>query len=294
MSQLRRMMIQDLRIRNYSPTTIDKYVRCVRQFAAYFGKSPDKLGVAHIRGYQVHLVEEKRLSWKYLNVNVCALRFLYKVTLQRNEVIRHIPYAKGEKKLPIVLSPEEVAKILVAPPNLKHRAILSTIYACGTRVQETSMLKVRDIDSQRMLILVARGKGRKQRYVPLAKRLLKLLREYYKTQRPEYWLFPGQKREYPITCDTIRSILRGARCATRIHKPVTPHTLRHSYATHLLEAGENMRTIQVLLGHSNLKTTSLYTHVSPQHLQKTPSPFDLLESSHDADDDRDPVDPKHS
>jgi site-specific recombinase XerD len=233
----------------------------------------------HIRGYQVFLVAEKRTSFEVLNQTVCALRFLYRVTLRREVVVDRIPYARRNKKLPVVLSREEVARLLAAISNVKHRAIVSTIYATGARLAETQRLEVSDIDSKRMVLRIAHGKGRKHRYVSLSQRLLELLREYYRSVRPCRWLFPGANLEQPLSLESIQKIVRNAATEAGLKKRVTPHTLRHSYATHLLEASVDLRTIQVLLGHTNLKTTTIYTHVSPERVQTTQSPFDLLPSA---------------
>lgn len=276
MSALRQRMIEDLRVRNYSPRTIDTYVRCVRQLAEHFSKSPDQLGPEHIRGYQVFLVEKKRVSFEVLNQTVCALRFLFRVTLRRHVVVDRIAYARRAKKLPVVLSPEEVARLLGAIPNAKHHAIVSTLYATGVRLGEVQKLGVADIDSKRMVIRIAGGKGRKHRYVSLAPGLLDLLRNYYRGARPQRWLFPGPDPDRPLSRDTIQKIVRTAARRAGLTKRVTPHVLRHSYATHLLESGVDLRTIQMLLGHGSLKTTTIYAHVSPERVQSTQSPFDRL------------------
>ena len=278
MSALRQRMIQDLRIRNYSPRTIDPYVRCVRQLAEHFSLSPDRLTPGHIRGYQVFLVETKRVSFEVLNQTVCALRFLYRVTLRREVVVDRIPYARRTKKLPVVLSRGEVDRLLAGIENVKHHAIVSTLYATGARLGEVQRLEVSDIDSKRMVLRIASGKGQKHRYVSLSPRLLDLLRAYYRSERPRRWLFPGPNLDRPLSRDTIQKIVRRAALQAGLEKRVTPHVLRHSYATHLLEAGVDLRTIQILLGHSSLKTTTVYTHVSPERVQTTQSPFDRLPS----------------
>ena len=272
-------MIEDLRIRNYSPRTIYQYVRCVRLFAEYFQESPATLSPEHIRGYQVYLIEENGASYEVFNQTVAALRFLYCVTLRGVVAVDRIPYARCNKKLPIVLSREEVARLLAAISNVKHHAILSTLYATGARVGEAQLLEVTDIDSQRMVLRIANGKGRKQRYVSLSQRLLELLRQYYKTERPRRWLFPGPNLDQPLSRDAIQRIVRNAATRASLMKRVTPHTLRHSYATHLLESGIDLRTIQALLGHTSIKTTAIYTHVSPERVQATQSPFDQLPSA---------------
>ena len=277
MSELRKRMTEDLHVRNYSESTIDQYTRVVRQIAEFYHKCPSDLTPEEIRGYQVYLRQDKKVSSEVGNQTVCALRFLYKVTLGREDaVVERIAYARRAKKLPIVLSPEEVLALLFATRSLKHRTIMSTIYACGPRLEEVRSLQVSDIDSKRMLIFIRKGKGNKQRYVSLPQKLLELLREYYKSEQPKLWLFPGQNPDRPLSGETIQKAVRRAAKVAGITKRVTPHLLRHTYATHAMEAGVDLRTLQILLGHGKLNTTSIYTHVSPEHIQKTKSPFDLL------------------
>jgi integrase/recombinase XerD len=269
-------MLEDLQLRNYSPSTIDTYIRCVANFAQHFSKSPDQLGPEHIRHYQLYLVKQRRVSWSVFNQHVCALRFFYHITLSQQWMIEHIPYPRYEKRLPIVLSQTEVAALLQAKTNLKHRAILTTLYSAGLRVSEVANLLVTDIDSQRMLIRVRQGKGRKDRFVMLSPKLLDLLRCYWKAYRPTHWLFPGDPQDRHMARNTIHTICRQAARTAGLSKPISPHLLRHSFATHLLEAGTDLRTIQILLGHRNLKTTALYIHVSTLALRSTLSPLDLL------------------
>lgn len=276
MTALRQKMIEDLQLRNYSTSTVEAYVRHVAEFAKHFGKSPDRLGPEQVHQYQLYLIRQKQVSWSYFNQAVCALRFFYQTTLKQRWMIEHLPYAKAEKKLPPVLSQTEVTAVLSAKTNLKHRAILSTIYAAGLRVSEVAHLRVADIDSKREVIRVQQGKGRKDRLVMLSPTLLNLLREYWTAYRPSSWLFPGDDLQLPITRLTIYRICQAAGKAAGITKPVTPHVLRHSFATHLLEAGTDLRTIQLLMGHCNLKTTALYLHVSTLALRSTASPLDLL------------------
>jgi len=276
MTPLRQRMLEDLQLRNYSPSTIETYIRCVADFAMHFGKPPDQLGPEHIRGYQLFLVRERKAAWSTFNQYVCALRFFYHTTLGRKEMIEHIPYPRHERRLPAVLSQAEVAALLQAKTNLKHRALLTTLYAAGLRVSEAANLLVSDIESERMLIRVRHGKGRKDRYVMLSPKLLDLLRHYWKVYRPTHWLFPGDPADRHMSRHTIHTICRQAAAAAGMSKPVSPHTLRHSFATHLLESGTDLRTIQILLGHRNLKTTSLYMHVSTLTLASTVSPLDLL------------------
>ena len=278
MTPLRQRMLEELELRNYSPSTIETYIRCVAEFAQHFGKPPDQLGPEHIREYQLFLVRERKAAWSTFNQHVCALRFFYQTTLGRKEMIEHIPYPRHERRLPSVLSQAEVAALLQAKSNLKHRALLTTLYAAGLRVSEAANLLVSDIESERMLIRVRQGKGRKDRYVMLSPKLLDLLRCYWKRYRPTYWLFPGDPADTPMARNTIHTICRQATRAAGLSRPVSPHLLRHSFATHLLEAGTDLRTIQILLGHRNLKTTSLYMHVSTLALRSTISPLDLLAS----------------
>jgi integrase/recombinase XerD len=276
MTPLRRRMIEDMQLRNFAPGTIAVYVNCVARFARHFGKSPELLGPEDVRAYLLQLIEQRRPSWSYYNQNVQALRFLYKVTLGRDWALEHIACPKQPKRLPVVLSPDEVVRFFAAIDRLKDRALLMTAYAAGLRISEVVALRVKDIDSRRMVIRVRQGKGRKDRYVMLSPRLLDLLRRYWKAARPRTWLFPGREPDRPIGVRTVTRICRRALQAAGLEKRVTVHTLRHSFATHLLEAGTDLRTIQVLLGHSSPRTTALYTHVSPAALRATASPLDRL------------------
>lgn len=279
MTQLRQRMIEDLRIRNYSPSTIKSYIRQVAQFAAYFGKSPDVLEPPHIRQYQVHLVVDEKVCWAKFNQTVCALRFLYQKTLGKDWAFDHIPFPKGEKRLPVVLSVEEVGKLLGAVENLKHRTAIETLYGAGLRVSEAVNLKIPDIDSSRMVLRVEQGKGRKDRYVSLAPTLLAKLREYWKVYRPGYFLFPGKPPDHPISRKIIQCAVARAAKAVGIRKRVKAHTLRHCFATHLLEAGVDLRTIQIFLGHRSLSTTAIYLHVANKTLQSAVEANDLLKAA---------------
>lgn len=276
MSPLRQKLTEDLQIRNYSPHTIDAYVRCVANFAKHFGKSPDLLTPEHVREYQLFLVQQQHLSWGTVVQTVCALRFFYQQTLGRKWMIDFIPYPKLPKKLPLVLSQEEVLALLQATTNLRHHTILATIYATGLRVSETANLLVSDIDSNRQLIGVRQGKGRKDRFVMLSPTLLELLRRYWKAYKPTPYLFLGDIPGHPISREGIHYICQKAVTAAHLTKSATPHSLRHSFATHLLEAGTDLRTIQLLLGHNSLRTTAIYLHVSNLALRRTTSPLDLL------------------
>ncbi len=261
MSRLRQRMLEDLRVRNLSPRTRQCYLWHVEQFAKHFGKSPALLGPEQVRQYQVHVVEKRKASWSWFNQAVCALRFLYGVTLGKDWAIKHIPYAKREKKLPAVLSVEEVRRLLKAVPNRKHRAALLTIYAGGLRLSEGLALQVSDIDSERMTLHVRLGKGGKDRFVPLSKVLLSHLRTYWRAYRPASYLFPGAIPDKPLHATAVQKAFKTACLRSGVQKPATVHTLRHSFATHHLEAGTDLRTIQCLLGHSSLNTTAVYLHV---------------------------------
>jgi site-specific recombinase XerD len=269
-------MIDDMQLRNFAPGTIAVYVNSVARFALHFGTSPHLLGPEDVRAYLLHLVQQRRISWSYYNQNLQALRFLYNVTLGRDWVLQHIACPKQPKRLPVVLSPDELTRFFAAIGSLRYRAVLMTAYAAGLRVSEVVALRVEDIDSQRMVLRVRQGKGRKDRYVMLSPRLLALLREYWRAARPAEWLFPGDIPGQHLTASTVHRVCVQAARDAGLGKHVTVHTLRHSFATHLLEAGTDIRTIQVLLGHRNLKTTAIYTHVSPLAVEATRSPLDQL------------------
>ena len=276
MTELRRRMIEELQLRNYSPHTITVYIRCVAQFAQHFRLAPDRLGLEHIREYQLFLVQQKKVSWPLFNQTVCALRFFYHHVLHRDWMIEYIPYPRQETKLPVVLSPTEVVAVFEATSNLKHRAILMTIYAAGLRVSEVTHLRVSDIDSQRQVICVRQGKGHKDRQVMLSPKLLEVLRTYWRSYRPKVWLFSGESLERPVSSETVRRVCRLAGEAAHLSKRISPHTLRHCFATHLLEDTVDLRRIQVLLGHRNLKTTTRYLHVSNLAVRTTVSPLERL------------------
>jgi site-specific recombinase XerD len=275
MSSLRRRMIEDMKVRNLSPATQRCYVHAVAKFSKYFGRSPDQLGLAEVRAYQVHLVSAG-VSWGAFNQAVCALRFFFGVTLSRAAMFERIPYARKPQRLPVVLSTAEAARFLAGVANLKHRIALTTAYAAGLRVSEVVRLKIADIDSSRMLIRVEQGKGGKDRYVMLSPRLLDLLRDYWRAVRPRHWLFPGQSEDRHLDPSVLQAACRVARAAAGFRKPVTMHTLRHSFATHLFEAGNDIRTIQVLLGHGDLSTTTRYARVATTTIGSTTSPLDRL------------------
>jgi len=276
MTALRQRMLEDLQLRNSSPQTIDCYLRCVANFAQYFGTPPDRLGPEHIRQYQLYLVHEKRASWSLVIQTVAALRFFYHITLRQSGMIDYIPQPKRPKTLPTILSPAEVAALLQAPRRLKTRAILTTLYAAGLRVSELCQLQVTDIDSRRMVLCVRQGKGQQDRCVMLSPRLLMLLRQYWQRYKPQTWLFPGPKPQQPLTRRTVYTLCREAGVKARLRKPTHPHSLRHAFASHLLEAGVDLRRLQLLLGHQSLRTTSRYLHVTPHALAIIPSPLDAL------------------
>ncbi len=275
LSPLRRRMIDDMTVRNLSPATQRSYLHGVAKFSRYFGRSPDRLDIEDVRAYQVYLVSQG-ISWPALNQTVCALRFFYGVTLNRAEIPERIAYAREPRKLPVILSAEEVVRFLEAVPSLKTRSALTTAYAAGLRASEAVGLKVSDIDSNRMLIQVRHGKGAKDRAVMLSPQLLAILRTYWRLARPKLWLFPGRNDAKPIDVQVLYAACRSATKAAGLTKRVTVHTLRHSFATHLLESGVDIRIIQVLLGHNNLSTTARYTQVATTTIAKTRSPFDRL------------------
>ena len=239
------------------------------------GCSPDRLGLEQVRAYQVHLAAQKR-SWSHINQASCALRFFYGVTLGRSEVLASIVSAREPQKLPVVLSADEIVQFLEAVPGLRNRAALTTAYGAGLRVGEVSRLKLTDIDSGRKVIRIEQGKGGKDRYVMLSAQLLQILRAYWRLARPARWLFPGRELDQPVSVATLQAACRVASRAAALSKPVTMHTLRHSFATHLLEAGTDIRIIQVLLGHARLATTARYAQVATRMIAGTPSPLDRL------------------
>jgi integrase/recombinase XerD len=277
MTPLRRRMIDDMTLRNLAPRTIQAYVERVADFARHFGASPEHLGPDQIRAYLLHLAQERRVSWSHFNQTRSALRFLYRVTLARDWVVEGVVCPKQPRKLPVVLSLDEVTQFFAAIDNLKHRAILMTAYAAGLRVSEVVGLRCDDIDSRRMVIRLRQAKGRKDRYVMLSPRLLTLLRSYWKAVRPKDYLFPGRDPDRPIAPRTVQLVCQTALSVSGLKKRVSPHTLRHSFATHLLEGGTDLRTIQILLGHRSLNSTARYTHVATATLRSTRSPFDRLD-----------------
>ena len=278
MGKFRDLMEQDLRIRGYAESTQKIYLERVHSYVRYFMRSPDELTLEDIRQYQLHLTEEREVSWAYFNQTVCALRFFYRVTLKKDWDVCHIPYQKTGRKLPEILSFDEVNALFDALSNIKHRAILMTMYSGGLRLQETLNLRVNDVDGDRMVIRVEQGKGRKDRYVMLSETLRLTLRDYWKVHRPRHWLFPGQAPARPLTKMSVQRFFCKAKKAAGITKRVSPHSLRHSFATHLLEGGTNIRVIQRLLGHKSIRSTEIYTHVAENYLSETRSPLDQLYS----------------
>jgi site-specific recombinase XerD len=281
MTRLRQRMLEDLQRRNYSPDTIRGYVRAVKQFAEYFGRSPEQMGAGELRRYQIYLLHEKKLAIGSVENCISALRFLYRKTLKRRDLaFDDLPFPKQPRSLPTVLSQEEVTRLIEAPRNLMHRTILMLLYATGVRRTEASRVKVSDIDSQRMVIHIHRGKGLRDRDVPMTPKLLEALREYWRWKKPRIYLFPSKAGdpsvEQPISDKTVWNICRAAATHAGIEKNIGPHTLRHSFATHLLEAGTDLRTIQLLMGHERLEDTTIYLHLSQRHLHAAINPLDQL------------------
>jgi integrase/recombinase XerD len=280
MTGLRKMMLEELQRRNYSEITTRKYLQYVTAFARHFGKSPDQLGPNELRSYQAYLLQERKVTPGTAVNCVAALRFLFIKTLKRHQFREFLPYPKDRRRLPTVLSPEEVSRLINAAGTLFRRTLLMTLYGTGMRRSELAHLKVGDIDSQRMIIRVVAGKGGKDRDLPLSPTLLETLREYWRWRKPKLYMFPTRTRglpiEEPISDKTVWIACSEAARRAGINKRVTPHTLRHSWATHWLEAGSDLRTIQVLLGHGDLETTAQYLHLSRRHLQAVSNPLDGL------------------
>ncbi len=275
LSPLRRRFIDDLRLRNYSPRTIETYVARVAHVAKHFGRSPDTLGPDDIRAFQLHLLE-RQVSWSTFNQTVCALRFFFGTTLGRPEQLPLIPYGKRPRALPSVLSPAEVVRLLEAARPGRERVRLQTAYACGLRLGELLHLHVADIDSARMVVDVRHGKGGKQRLVPLSPRLLEVLRDYWRQYRPVTWLFPGATADRLLNPSSVQRRFQHLVRDAGLRKHASMHTLRHSFATHLLEAGVDLVTLQKILGHADLQTTAHYLHLRSDRLRQTPSLLELL------------------
>ena len=274
-SPLRRRMIEDMSIRKFAAKTQHDYVQRVKEFATFFGRSPDTAKAEDVRRFRLHLTSNGAGTPK-INATVAALRFFFRVTLDRPDLVKHLSFIHEPRKVPVVLSPEEVARFLEATPGIKYKAALSVAYGAGLRVSEVVSLKVSDIDSQRMMLRVEQGKGRKDRHAMLSPVLLELLRDWYRIAHPQGWLFPGQNPVNPMTTRQLTRACQAAAHMAEITKRVTPHTLRHSFATHLLEQNIDVRVIQVLLGHAKLETTALYTRVATNTIREVMSPLDRL------------------
>jgi site-specific recombinase XerD len=271
-------MTEDMQLRGFAPGTIEHYLHYVAHFAGYFGRSPETLDMEAVREYQLHLLNERRLSAQSVNQYISAVKFLYLVTLEMPWSGADFWRVRVPEKLPVVLSQEEILAFFDHVPGLKYRAALMTAYGAGLRVSETVGLRVSDIDSKRMLIRVEQGKGQKDRYAMLSPRLLEVLRRYWRALRPRYWLFPSWRENRHLSAASLQAACRDAAARAGLRKRVTVHTLRHSFATHLLENGTDIRIIQALLGHKRIDTTAHYTAVSPASLAVTPSPLDTLEA----------------
>jgi len=268
-------MIEDMTIRKFAPKTQHDYVQRVKNFTAFLGRSPDTASFEDVRRYQLHLAASG-VGVPTLNQTVATLRFFFRVTLKRHDIVEHTTFIREPRKLPVVLSPEEVARLLNAAPGLRYKAALSVAYGAGLRAAELVSLKVSDIDSRRMIIRVEQGKGRKDRNVMLSASLLALLRAWWRAARPQGWLFPGRDRVQPMTTRQLNRACHAAAQMAEIDKRVSLHTLRHSFATHLLEQNVDVRVIQVLLGHAKLDTTALYTRVATKTIQHVMSPLDHI------------------
>jgi len=292
MTPLRQRMTEDMRVRNLAENTQMSYVQQVSLFARHFNKSPEQLGPEDIRAYQVYLTDEKKLAPGSVLIAVAALRFLYKVSLKRDWPFDEvIPAPKKPHKLPVVLSPEEVQQFLGSVGNTKHRTILTACYAAGLRISEAVRLKPIDIDSQRMVIRIDQGKGQKDRYVMLSPKLLEILRSWWRVDRSRQWLFPSDIPGRHISKDAVEQACQKARRLSGIRKPITPHSLRHGFAVHLLESGTDVRTIQLLLGHRSLATTARYLRIATSKVCATSSPLDLL--PHPIPIEPKPIAPQH-
>lgn len=277
MGTLHDRMIIDLRLKNYAPGTVEQYLRCARAFVEHFGKSPSKIGEEAIRNYALELAEDR--SPATVKMHIAAIRFLYEVTLRSPHLVVGLHFPKVPRKLPDILSLEEVRRLLGAIESLMHRAVLMTTYGAGMRISEACSLLTTDIDSERGVIHIRDGKRGRDRYVMLGTVLLAALREYWKLYRPTPpILFPGSRPGTCVSHAAVRNALREAKSKAGITKRVTPHTLRHAFATHLLEDGADIRTIQQLLGHGSIRSTARYTQVSVKHICKTPSPLDRLQA----------------
>lgn len=273
---LTRRLAEDMKIRNLASRTIDAYTYHVRRFADFIQKPLDRATAEDVRNFQLFLIEDKKVAYSSFNQAVCALRFLYTHTIRVPWPVTMVPFGKRPKKLPTVLSRQEVNELLLCTANLKQRVFLTTLYAAGLRLSEAAGLQISDIDSHRMLLRVACGKGKKERHVPLSPRLLKELRVYWIEYRPSLYLFPGKRPDRPYAPTSIQKAIKKSASLAGIKKRVHPHVLRHSYATGLLEAGVDLLTISRLLGHASFTTTMIYLHCRREHLASAPSPLDWL------------------
>ena len=274
-SPLRRRMLEDMSVRKFGEKTQSDYIRHVKNFTTFLGRSPDQAAPEDLRRYQVYQ-SEAGVQPPTMNSTVAALRFFFTVTCTRPELARHLTLVRQPRKMPIVLTQEEASRLIAAAPGAKYKAALGVAYGAGLRVSEVANLKISDIDSQRMLLRVEQGKGQKDRNAMLSPRLLELLRDWWRVERPATWLFPGRDPLLPITARQLYRVVRDTAAAVGIEKRVSPHTLRHSFATHLLEQGTDIRVIQVLLGHTKLDTTARYAHVASKVLREVTSPLDGL------------------
>jgi site-specific recombinase XerD len=274
-SPLRRRMIEDMTVRNFVEKTQHDYIRSIKNLTKFLGRSPDTATPEDLRRYQLHLIGTG-LRPPTINGTVTALRFFFTVTVDRPDVTKPLTFVAEPRKIPVVLDPEEVVRFLEAAPGLKYKAAFAAAYGAGLRVSEVASLKVSDIDSRRMLLRVEQGKGRKDRHAMLSPQLLELLRDWYRVARPRLWLFPGRDPLQPLTTRQLNRACHAAARMAEITKRVTPHTLRHSFATHLLEQNIDIRVIQVLLGHAKLDTTALYTRVATNTIRAVMSPLDRL------------------
>lgn len=280
MTHLRRAMLEELQRRNYATNTIYYYLKAVERFAKHFHRPPDELNHTHLREYQAYLLRERHLEPRTVKLHVSALRFFFVKTLKRPYMLEDIPFPKVPRRLPAILTTDEVARLIDGAKNLTHRTMLMVLYSTGMRNAELRHLQVRDIDSRRMLIHIQHGKGGRDRYVPLSATLLETLRVYYRWMRPKTWLFPGTiqnwRADKPITPKVVWDACREAAKRAKLEKRVSPHLLRHSYASHLVEAGADLRTVQLLLGHVKLEHTVIYLHLSQRHLQAVANPLDAM------------------
>ncbi len=268
------LMDRELHIRGLAKNTRQSYLKKMHCFVRHFMRPPDQLTAEHVKQYQLFLTKERCIKWSAFNTHVSSIRFFYRNVLEVDWDVERIPYQRAGKRLPEILSGSQVVALFEAVTNLKHRAILMTLYAAGLRTGEALHLRLGDIDSKRMMIRIDQGKGRKDRYAMLSAKLLETLRRYWRESRPDPWLFPGRDRSRPLTRESVGHVFARARKKVGILKDISPHSLRHSFATHLLERGVNIRVIQRLLGHRNVRTTEIYTHVAETYVRDTKSPLD--------------------